>query len=192
MIYRQKGFLPRLTFIIGLLVMGLFTLILIVFLLNSLPVLLLEPLGPAAYLRVIMVSLFLIILAFQGYIVMSIFPSIQITEAGLVYRSLFFTRRVPWEDMVSLLNARWPKEAKALVFFPQSDRNLLRYFVNTSLRLYPNQIHGAISGVHEPTVILSKGLEQRDAVISAFQAHLQKQNRESELVARATTRNKSS
>ncbi|HEX9017561.1 MAG TPA: PH domain-containing protein [Anaerolineaceae bacterium] len=184
MFHKQTGFWPRVTLIAGILLAFYFLLSLLLFLFNfiTLAVQLAStaPLTAGGYLRLLVFVVFYSILIFLSYIVFSLFPAVRLTQTGLEYRSLFITRRVHWAEMVDVQDARFPKGAKVLVFFRKPE-NALRTILDNAIRLYPNQTYGAIAGVHEPVIILSKGLEKRDMLLNDLQRQLVKQGRKKEL-----------
>lgn len=184
MFYPQKGFWPRASFIAGLLLGLYFLLTTLLFLFNFITLAIqlapTAPLGPPAYLRLFVFVVFYSLLTFLSYIVLSLFPSVRLTEAGLEYKSLIFVRRVAWDEMVDVLFARFPKGAQVLVFF-RSSRSALVTVLDNAIRLYPNQTYGAISGVHEPVVIFSKGLQNREQIVAEIKRHLAEHGRRSQL-----------
>ena len=184
MFYPQKGFWPRVSFIVGLLLGLYFLLTQLLFLFNFITLAIqlapTAPMEPPAYLRMIVFVVFYSILTFLSYIIMSLFPAVRLSDAGLEYRSLIFTRRVRWDEMVDVQYAHFPKGAQALVFF-RSTRNAIATLFDNAIRLYPNQTYGAISGVHEPVVLFSKGLENGDQIIAEISRRLAERGRRREL-----------
>ena len=184
MFYKQKGFWPRASFIVGLLFGLYFLLSLVLFLFNFITLAIqlapTAPFGPPAYLRLFVYVVFYSILIILSYIVLSSFPSLRLTENGLEYKSLVFVRRVSWEEMVDVRFARFPKGAQVLVFF-RSTRNALITILDNAIRLYPNQTYGAISGVHEPVVIFSRGLENREKLTGEINRRLAQRGRRRQL-----------
>jgi hypothetical protein len=176
MFNKQRGVWQQVTFIVGVLVATYFMLSLLTFLLNFIALATLVPPTPPIYLAAIVRVIFYIILILFGYIVFSLFPSVRLTGEGLEYRSLFFTRRVLWDEMVDILDVRRPKNAQALVFF-RTRQNALLTALDNAFRLYPNQTHGAIVGVHEPVVVLSAGLENREAITQEIRRRLEEHGR---------------
>lgn len=171
----QKGFWPTLTFILGMLIGGAIFLVMVFFLFNMiLTTVQMISLGfflPSSLVRYLTLFLFYSFLLLVGYVFMAFFPAVRLSEDGLEYRTLFIRRKVNWVDMVSLENTRWPKRAKALVII-RKRKNVLRYIYENTILLYPNQTHGLMAGVHEPVILLTPSLPNRELILAEIQKHL--------------------
>lgn len=176
MFNKQRGLWPQATFIVGVVLAAYFLLSLLTFLVNFIALATLVPPTPPIYLAAVVRVIFYVILTLFSYIIFSLFPSVRLTDQGLEYRSLFFTRRVLWDEMVDILDVKRPKNAQALVFF-RTRQNALLTALDNAFRLYPNQTYGAIVGVHEPVVVLSAGLENREAITQEIRRHLEAHGR---------------
>jgi hypothetical protein len=172
MFNRQNGFWPRFTFFTGLLTSLIFTLFLVNFSVQIITASVQHPEYAAGlWSRAWVVLLFYLFLILSGYILLSSFPAIRVTEQGVETKVLFFIRRIPWADVVTLTGARWPKDTQGLVFFHKTQNILVNFWKNAIL-YYPDQSHGFIAGIHEPVILFAIGLENRASLLSAIQERL--------------------
>jgi hypothetical protein len=179
MFYKQKGFWPAFTLVAGGLLAIYFLLVILLYIVNFIILAEILPVTPGMIIRVLLSSLLYFIFVFLGYLLMSLFPSVRVTADGIEYKTLFVLRKIAWNEIVNLSEARWPKGTKAVIFIRKRE-SAFRYLLENSIGLYPNQTHGLLVGVHEPIVAFTKGLQNRDAILKEIQKHVPEQAPEQE------------
>lgn len=108
-------------------------------------------------------ALVVVSLSLPGLIFAGLFPSINITHQGIEYRYLFVKGLIRWSEIETVARVKWPTQCLALVIsrsFP-----LLR-------GLWMPSLHGQMTGIWKPVLLLSTDWEHRD---EWFQAVRQQQ-----------------
>jgi len=117
---------------------------------------------------------FMILFVYIGYlgmVITSLFPGIRVTESGLEVKYTFFVRIIPWDEIKGLVHAKWPNGSKSIIISPNG--NIIAAF----FMYYPQRLHGLITRVFEPAIIVTNEMENKEQILSEIRFIASQQNK---------------
>ncbi|NMC52636.1 MAG: PH domain-containing protein [Chloroflexi bacterium] len=117
------------------------------------------------------ISLFTYI-GYLGMIFATLFPRIRVTESGLDVKYTFYVRLIPWDEIKGITHAKWPNGATAIIISPNG--NIFSAF----FMYYPQRLHGLITRVFEPAIIVTNEMENREKLLSEIKFNTSQQNKQ--------------